>query len=67
MKLVMVATPEHSGKYNCAAKNRLLGITVRSLQVYVGVAGNNNLFQDMLPIYWYENYYKELLWLTWSW
>lgn len=51
MKLVMVATPEHSGKYNCAAKNRLLGITVRSLQVYVGVAGNNNLFQDMLPIY----------------
>eukprot|EP00105_Crassostrea_gigas_P005181 XP_011418682.1 PREDICTED: protein sidekick-1 isoform X2 [Crassostrea gigas] len=38
MKLVMVATPEHSGKYTCAAKNRLLGITVRSLQVYVGVA-----------------------------
>lgn len=45
MKLVMVATPEHSGKYNCAAKNRLLGITVRSLQVYVGVAGNTNLFK----------------------
>lgn len=47
MKLVMVATPEHTGKYNCAAKNRLLGITVRSVQVYVGVAGNTctNLFK----------------------
>ncbi|XP_061165065.1 cell adhesion molecule DSCAML1-like [Saccostrea echinata] len=37
MKLVLVATPEHSGKYNCAARNSMLGITVRSLQVFVGV------------------------------
>lgn len=44
MKFVMVVIFEYSGKYNCVVKNRLLGIIVRSLQVYVGVVGNNNLF-----------------------
>lgn len=39
MKLVLVATPEHNGEYNCAARNDMLGITVRSLLVFVGVSG----------------------------
>nr|XP_022322764.1 hemicentin-1-like [Crassostrea virginica] len=38
MKLVLVATPEHNGEYNCAARNDMLGITVRSLLVFVGVS-----------------------------
>jgi hypothetical protein len=46
MKLVLVARPEHSGEYSCAAHNSMLGITVRSLQAFVGVAGQHGKIKE---------------------
>lgn len=39
MKLVLIGSPVNSGMFNCVARNKALGIEVKSLKVFFNVTG----------------------------